>query len=51
MTTVQIEGKEIEAYCFLGMHSKCLLEQFYGRDLDCECDCHDHQAKWSPIGH
>jgi len=34
----------IAPYCFLNRHKKCLLEQFYGRDLDCECICHHHPS-------
>jgi hypothetical protein len=43
--------RDLEPYCFLERHSECLLEQFYGRSLDCECECHDHQHDWSPIVH
>jgi hypothetical protein len=41
------EGGAVEPleapYCFLGKHTKCALQQFYGYDLDCTCKCHDKE--------
>ena len=46
-----INGREVEPSCFLEHHNECLLEQFYGQSLDCNCECHDHQQTWSPVVH
>jgi hypothetical protein len=43
-------GREVEPSCFLGRHKSCLLEQFYGQSLECDCECHEHQAPWSFSG-
>jgi hypothetical protein len=40
--------KIIRPYCELKQHKKCRLEQFYGRDLDCECSCHEHPSMIGP---